>query len=115
MPPLAHRVCGGARRRTPRASLPARPTGGGGSCSRALDPVARHDRARTARAGRPGLRPPALTADVPRGDSTTHAYNRPMPWPEPVERVAAFLRAGGAESRLEQFPVPAATAQEAAD
>jgi prolyl-tRNA editing enzyme YbaK/EbsC (Cys-tRNA(Pro) deacylase) len=38
-----------------------------------------------------------------------------MPWPEPVERVAAYLRAAGAESRLEEFPTPAATAQAAAD
>jgi prolyl-tRNA editing enzyme YbaK/EbsC (Cys-tRNA(Pro) deacylase) len=38
-----------------------------------------------------------------------------MPWPEPVERVAAYLRAAGAESRLEQFQTPAATAQGAAD
>ena len=26
-----------------------------------------------------------------------------MPWPEPVERVAAYLRASGAEARLEEF------------
>jgi prolyl-tRNA editing enzyme YbaK/EbsC (Cys-tRNA(Pro) deacylase) len=38
-----------------------------------------------------------------------------MPWPEPVERVAAYLRAAGAESRLEEFSTPAATAQGAAD
>ena len=38
-----------------------------------------------------------------------------MPWPEPVERVAAFLRAGGAESRLEEFATPAATAHGAAE
>jgi prolyl-tRNA editing enzyme YbaK/EbsC (Cys-tRNA(Pro) deacylase) len=38
-----------------------------------------------------------------------------MPWPEPVERVAVFLRAGGAESRLEEFATPAATAQGAAE
>ena len=37
-----------------------------------------------------------------------------MPWPEPVERVAAFLRASGAEARLEEF-APSATAQAAAD
>ena len=35
------------------------------------------------------------------------SYNRSMPWPEPVERVAAFLRAAGAESRLEEFATPA--------
>jgi prolyl-tRNA editing enzyme YbaK/EbsC (Cys-tRNA(Pro) deacylase) len=38
-----------------------------------------------------------------------------MPWPEPVERVAAFLRAAGAESRLEQLGAPTATAQAAAE
>ena len=38
-----------------------------------------------------------------------------MAWPEPVERVAAYLRAAGAESRLEEFSTPAATAQGAAD
>jgi prolyl-tRNA editing enzyme YbaK/EbsC (Cys-tRNA(Pro) deacylase) len=36
------------------------------------------------------------------------------PWPEPVERVAAYLRAAGAEARLEQLPARVATAQEAA-
>ena len=45
----------------------------------------------------------------------TALYNRPMPWPEPVERVAVYLRAAGAESRLEEFSTPAATAQGAAD
>jgi prolyl-tRNA editing enzyme YbaK/EbsC (Cys-tRNA(Pro) deacylase) len=37
------------------------------------------------------------------------------PWPEPVERVAAFLRASGAEARLEQFAVGTPTARAAAD
>lgn len=37
-----------------------------------------------------------------------------MPWPEPVERVAVFLRAAGAESRLEEFPAVVASAQDAA-
>ncbi len=36
-------------------------------------------------------------------------------WPEPVERVASFLRATGAEARLEQFDLGAPTAQAAAD
>jgi Cys-tRNA(Pro) deacylase len=36
-------------------------------------------------------------------------------WPEPVERVAAFLRAAGAESRIEEFPQGTPTAQAAAD
>jgi Cys-tRNA(Pro) deacylase len=35
-------------------------------------------------------------------------------WPEAVERVAAYLRAGGAEARLEEFESAAATAEEAA-
>jgi prolyl-tRNA editing enzyme YbaK/EbsC (Cys-tRNA(Pro) deacylase) len=38
----------------------------------------------------------------------------PEPWPEPVERVAAYLRAAGAEARLEQLPGKVATADEAA-
>ena len=38
-----------------------------------------------------------------------------MPWPGPVERVAAFLRASGAESRLEELASPTPTAQAAAD
>jgi prolyl-tRNA editing enzyme YbaK/EbsC (Cys-tRNA(Pro) deacylase) len=38
-----------------------------------------------------------------------------MPWPEPVERVAAFLRAAGAESRLEELDSPTPTAQAAAE
>ncbi len=35
-------------------------------------------------------------------------------WPEPVERVAAFLRKAGAEARLEEFGSDAATAEDAA-
>jgi prolyl-tRNA editing enzyme YbaK/EbsC (Cys-tRNA(Pro) deacylase) len=38
-----------------------------------------------------------------------------MPWPEPVERVAAFLRAAGAEARLEEFGTDTLTAQAAAE
>lgn len=36
-------------------------------------------------------------------------------WSEPVERVASFLRAAGAEARLEEFTVDTPTAQDAAD
>lgn len=36
-------------------------------------------------------------------------------WPEPVERVAAFLRAAGAEARLEQLREGASSARMAAD
>jgi prolyl-tRNA editing enzyme YbaK/EbsC (Cys-tRNA(Pro) deacylase) len=35
-------------------------------------------------------------------------------WPEPVERVAAFLRKAGAEARLEELEAPTATAEDAA-
>lgn len=35
-------------------------------------------------------------------------------WPEPVERVAAFLREVGAEARLEEFPDGTPTADDAA-
>ena len=35
-------------------------------------------------------------------------------WPEPVERVAAYLREAGAEARLEEFETPTATAADAA-
>ena len=35
-------------------------------------------------------------------------------WPEPVERVAAFLRQAGAEARLEEFESVAPTAEDAA-
>jgi prolyl-tRNA editing enzyme YbaK/EbsC (Cys-tRNA(Pro) deacylase) len=35
-------------------------------------------------------------------------------WPESVERVAAYLRATGAEARLEQFSAPTPTAEAAA-
>jgi prolyl-tRNA editing enzyme YbaK/EbsC (Cys-tRNA(Pro) deacylase) len=38
-----------------------------------------------------------------------------MSWPEPVERVAVFLRAAGAESRLEELAGDAASAQAAAE
>lgn len=37
------------------------------------------------------------------------------PWPEPVERIAAFLRAAGAEARIEQMRTETASAQDAAD
>jgi len=36
-------------------------------------------------------------------------------WPEPVERVASFLRATGAEARIEELPTSTPTAQTAAD
>ncbi len=36
-------------------------------------------------------------------------------WPEPVERVAAYLRAAGAEARLEELPQTAHSAAEAAE
>ena len=35
-------------------------------------------------------------------------------WPEPVERVAAFLREAGVEARLEEFESGTATADDAA-
>ena len=38
-----------------------------------------------------------------------------MEWPEPVERVAAFLRETGAEARIEELATSTATAQAAAD
>ncbi|MBD0328744.1 MAG: YbaK/EbsC family protein [Thermoleophilia bacterium] len=37
-----------------------------------------------------------------------------MEWPEPVERVAGFLRAAGAEARLEEFAEETPTAEDAA-
>lgn len=37
------------------------------------------------------------------------------PWPEAVERVAAFLRTSGAEARLEEYAVGTPTADAAAD
>lgn len=37
------------------------------------------------------------------------------PWPEPVERVASFLRATGAEARIEEFAAETPTAEAAAD
>ncbi len=36
------------------------------------------------------------------------------PWPEPVERVAAYLREAGAEARVEEFPAGTPTAEDAA-
>ena len=36
-------------------------------------------------------------------------------WPAPVERVAAFLRATGAEARIEEFATETPTAEAAAD
>ncbi len=43
------------------------------------------------------------------------AIELPSGWPAPVERVAAFLRAGGAESRLEELAAGAPTAAAAAE
>jgi len=37
------------------------------------------------------------------------------PWPEPVERVSAFLREAGAEARIEEFSQGTPTAQDAAN
>lgn len=37
------------------------------------------------------------------------------PWPESVERVAAYLRASGAEARIEEFRLGTPTAEAAAD
>lgn len=37
------------------------------------------------------------------------------PWPEPVERVAAFLRDAAAEARIEEFPEGTPTAEAAAE
>jgi len=39
----------------------------------------------------------------------------PSNWPEPVERVAAFLRDSGAEARLEELAAPAPSAARAAE
>lgn len=38
-----------------------------------------------------------------------------MTWPPDVERVAAYLRAAGAEARIEEHAQPTPTAEEAAD
>ncbi len=38
-----------------------------------------------------------------------------MLWPEPVERIATFLRAAGAESRLEELAAPVGSAKDAAE
>src|SRR5215212_11548638 len=35
-------------------------------------------------------------------------------WPEPVERVASFLREGGIEARIEEFDAGTPTAEDAA-
>ena len=46
---------------------------------------------------------------------TSFAYAAPVTdWPEPVERVASFLRESGAEARLEEFDVGTPTAADAA-
>ena len=37
------------------------------------------------------------------------------PWPEPVERVAAVLRAHGVDARIEEFPQGTTTAEAAAE
>lgn len=38
-----------------------------------------------------------------------------MAWPEPVERVATFLREAGTEARIEEFPEGTPTARDAAN
>ena len=40
--------------------------------------------------------------------------SRMTDWPEPVERVSAFLRAAAVDARIEEFPEGAATARDAA-
>ena len=50
-----------------------------------------------------------------RSSTDPRSYNRPMAWPDSVERVAAFLRAAGAEARLEELGADTSTAQAAAD
>ena len=57
--------------------------------------------------------PVRVLADA--SETSAGAYNRSMAWPEPVERVAAFLRAAGAEARLEELEADTPTAQAAAD
>jgi prolyl-tRNA editing enzyme YbaK/EbsC (Cys-tRNA(Pro) deacylase) len=42
------------------------------------------------------------------------ARARAEPWPEPVERVAAHLRAGGVEARIEEHPAGTHSAEAAA-
>ncbi len=51
-----------------------------------------------------------VSASVPGGSGMTA-----RPWPEPVERVAAFLRETGAEARIEQLRDDASTARAAAE
>ena len=41
--------------------------------------------------------------------------SEPAVWPEPVERVASFLREVGAEARLEELQAETPTAEGAAD
>ena len=72
--------------------------------------------------------PPELVEPLPRRGIRRRARDRPRrvvaspgyspsvqsSWPEPVERVAAFLREAGAEARLEEFESGTPTAEDAA-
>src|SRR5262245_33104444 len=64
--------------------------------------------------------PPSATATRHRPPRDLPQYAPPVSeaetaWPESVERVAAFLRAAGAEARLEELPDDTATAKAAAE
>ena len=48
------------------------------------------------------------------GARDRYAFVVRQSWPEPVERVAAYLRAAGAEARLEELEAGTATAEDAA-
>ena len=48
------------------------------------------------------------------GGARVRGYAFAVPWPEPVERVAAYLRDALAEARLEEFPAGTPTARAAA-
>ena len=49
-----------------------------------------------------------------RGCARSYGFGVPD-WPEPVQRVAGFLEASGAEARIEQFANGTPTAKDAAD
>jgi prolyl-tRNA editing enzyme YbaK/EbsC (Cys-tRNA(Pro) deacylase) len=53
---------------------------------------------------------------MPRGFvGASHQGCTEVTWPEPVERVASFLRRSGADARIEELPTDASTAPAAAD
>src|SRR5688500_13748248 len=72
------------------------------------------DSVRAMRASSLGFIPPRQRASVEFGCADNLVPMQQAVWPEAVERVAAFLRNGGVEARIEEFEAGTPTAADAA-